>query len=86
MIFSSWGACKHYHSDLIQRAEILLMALTGNQGKSGGGLRVASWWPIEGFDKLWGSGTRRDLPLREQMRAAVADRSAAARAGASSRT
>jgi len=34
------GACKHYHSDLMQRAEILLMALTGNQGKSGGGLRV----------------------------------------------
>jgi DMSO reductase family type II enzyme molybdopterin subunit len=52
MIYSSWGACKHYHSDLMQRAECLLMALTGNQGKSGGGLRVASWWPIEGFDRL----------------------------------
>ena len=52
MIYSSWGACKHYHSDLMQRAEILLMALTGNQGKSGGGVRIASWWPVEGFDKL----------------------------------
>ncbi len=52
MIFSSWGACKHYHSDLVQRAKILLMALTGNQGRSGGGLRVASWWPMEGFDRL----------------------------------
>jgi DMSO reductase family type II enzyme molybdopterin subunit len=52
MIYSSWGACKHYHSDLTQRAECLLMALTANQGKSGGGLRVASWWPIEGFDRL----------------------------------
>jgi len=52
MIYSSWGSCKHYHSDLAQRAEILLMALTGNQGKSGGGLRVASWWPIDGFDRL----------------------------------
>ena len=52
MIYSSWGACKHYHSDLPQRAEILLMALTGNQGKSGGGLRVAAWWPVEGFHKL----------------------------------
>ena len=28
------------------------MALTGNQGKSGGGLRVAAWWPVEGFHKL----------------------------------
>jgi DMSO reductase family type II enzyme molybdopterin subunit len=52
MIYSSWGACKHYHSDLVQRAKILLMALTGNQGRSGGGLRVASWWPVEGFDRL----------------------------------
>ena len=48
MIVSGWGACKHYHSDLMQRAQILLMALTGNQGKSGGGFRVASWWPLEG--------------------------------------
>jgi DMSO reductase family type II enzyme molybdopterin subunit len=52
MIYASWGACKHYHSDLNLRAQILLMALTGNQGKSGGGLRVASWWPIEGFDRM----------------------------------
>ena len=39
MIFASWGACKHYHSDLVQRAMCLLMALTGNQGKRGGGIR-----------------------------------------------
>ena len=65
MIYSSWGACKHYHSDLVQRAKILLMAITGNQGKSGGGLRVASWWPVEGFDKL--TSGERDIPL--QMRA-----------------
>ena len=57
MIFSSWGACKHYHSDLVQRAEILLMALTGNQGKSGGGLRVASWWELDGQRALWGGGS-----------------------------
>jgi DMSO reductase family type II enzyme molybdopterin subunit len=67
MIYSSWGACKHYHSDLMQRAEILLMALTGNQGKSGGGLRVASWWRIQGFDKL--SGARDTISLRSKMRA-----------------
>jgi DMSO reductase family type II enzyme molybdopterin subunit len=52
LIYSSWGACKHYHSDLNQRAAILLMALTGNQGKSGGGLRIASWWPVQGFDEM----------------------------------
>ena len=61
MIYASWGACKHYHSDLNQRAEILLMALTGNQGKSGGGLRIASWWPVAGFHRF-GRGAR-DLPL-----------------------
>ncbi|MBW2240592.1 MAG: molybdopterin-dependent oxidoreductase [Deltaproteobacteria bacterium] len=67
MIFSSWGACKHYHSDLVQRAKILLMALTGNQGRSGGGMRVASWWPIEGFDRL--SGGAGDIPLGTKVRA-----------------
>jgi DMSO reductase family type II enzyme molybdopterin subunit len=52
MIFASWGACKHHHSDLFQRAMILLMALTGNQGKPGGGLRVAAWWGLDGLEKL----------------------------------
>ena len=52
MIFSGLSSCKHYHGDLMQRSQILLMALTGNQGKSGGGLRVASWWPIDGFEKM----------------------------------
>ena len=66
MIYSSWGACKHYHSDLVQRAEILLMALTANQGKSGGGFRVASWWPVRGFGKL--SRGRDDVPLSLKIR------------------
>jgi DMSO reductase family type II enzyme molybdopterin subunit len=52
MIFASWGACKHHHSDLFQRAMILLMALTGNQGKAGGGLRVAAWWGMDGLEKV----------------------------------
>jgi len=52
MIFASWGSCKHHHSDLFQRTMILLMALTGNQGKHGGGVRVAAWWPVEGFSKV----------------------------------
>jgi DMSO reductase family type II enzyme molybdopterin subunit len=66
MIYSSWGACKHYHSDLMQRGEILLMALTGNQGKSGGGFRVASWWPLDGFDQL--SSTRDEISLGTKAR------------------
>lgn len=66
MIFSSWGSCKHYHSDLNQRAEILLMALTGNQGRSGGGFRVASWWPLQGFDEMTRVGPT--LPLAKKMR------------------
>ncbi len=52
MIYASWGACKNYHSDLFQRAMALLMAITGNQGRKGGGLRVASWWEMKGADEL----------------------------------
>jgi len=68
MIYCSWGACKHYHSDLFQRAQVLLMALTGNQGKSGGGLRVASWWRVEGFHKLANPRVVSSIPLMERMR------------------
>lgn len=46
MIFASWGACKLHHSDLMQRAMILLTALTGQQGKPGSGMRIAAWWGI----------------------------------------
>lgn len=69
MIYASWGSCKHFHSDLFQRSQILLMALTGNQGKSGGGLRIASWWPIKGFDML--AGGMDSLPVTQKLRAAV---------------
>jgi len=65
MIFASWGACKHYHSDLFQRAMILLMALTGNQGKPGGGMRIAAWWGLDGLDRLGGTG----LSIGEMIRA-----------------
>jgi DMSO reductase family type II enzyme molybdopterin subunit len=52
MIFASWGACKHHHSDLFQRAMILLTALTGNNGRPGGGMRVAAWWGLDGLDRM----------------------------------
>ncbi len=44
LVFCSWGACKHYHMDLAQRAIILLLALTGNTGKRGAGMRIGAWW------------------------------------------
>ncbi len=47
MIFASWGACKHYHSDLFQRGMVYLTALTGNTGgKPGAGIKVSTWWPF----------------------------------------
>jgi DMSO reductase family type II enzyme molybdopterin subunit len=53
LILCSWGACKHYHSDLFQRANILLVALTGNQGKRGGGMRIGAWWTVTEMER-WG--------------------------------
>ncbi|OGO51942.1 MAG: hypothetical protein A2148_04655 [Chloroflexi bacterium RBG_16_68_14] len=44
LVFCSWGACKHYHMDLFQRAIILILALTGNTGKRGAGMRIGAWW------------------------------------------
>ncbi|MBI4515022.1 MAG: molybdopterin-dependent oxidoreductase [Deltaproteobacteria bacterium] len=52
MIFASWGACKHYHSDLAQRAMCLLMALTGNQGKRGGGIRIGAWYSVDALNQI----------------------------------
>ena len=66
MIYASWGACKNYHSDLYQRAMVLLMGLTGNMGKKGGGLRVASWWQLQGADELGSAGFQ--PPLEDILR------------------
>jgi len=54
MVYASLGSCKNYHSDLFQRSIALLMALTGNQGKPGGGLRIASFWPFKGLEEVSG--------------------------------
>ncbi len=64
MIIASYGACKHYHSDLFQRSFIMLMTLTGNQGKSGGGLRVAAWWGMDGLDAMADS----TIPLADMLK------------------
>ncbi len=52
LILASFGSCKHYHTDLVQRAMILLLALTGNEGKRGGGLRLSAMWSLFGFESL----------------------------------
>jgi len=52
LIYASTGACKHYHADLMHRSYALLMALTGNQGRPGGGLRMGTWWGVSGYDEL----------------------------------
>lgn len=63
MIFSSWGACKHYHSDLFQRGMVYLMALTGNSGgKPGSGIKVSTWWPMPGQTLSGGSVRMRTEP------------------------
>lgn len=58
MIYASWGACKHYHSDLFQRGMVYLCALTANSGgKPGSGIKVSTWWPPPS-SVLTGSGAR----------------------------
>ncbi len=52
LILSQWGSCKHYHSDLIQRAQILLASLTANLGRAGGGWRSGAFVLLEGFALL----------------------------------
>ena len=72
MVFASWGACKHYHMDLVQRAIILLLALTGNTGKRGAGLRIGAWWNMTlSYDAaaaaafLSAAGDQQRPPVRE---------------------
>jgi anaerobic selenocysteine-containing dehydrogenase len=41
--------CKNYHSDLVQRSQILLASLTGNLGRAGGGWRSNAFAALDGF-------------------------------------
>jgi DMSO reductase family type II enzyme molybdopterin subunit len=63
MILASFGSCKHHHTDLLQRSMILLLALTGNQGKRGGGLRLSAMWTLSGFE--WLAGAREPTWLQK---------------------
>ncbi len=42
MIYTGYSACKWIHGDLLQRAMMLLVALTGSTGREGGGLQIAN--------------------------------------------
>jgi DMSO reductase family type II enzyme molybdopterin subunit len=64
MIFASWGSCKHYHSDLMQRGMCLLMALTGNQGKRGGGLRPGAWYSVDALNDI---SSEVEVPLYQRL-------------------
>jgi len=55
LIYATWGSCKSYHADLLQRSLILLSALRGQHGRTGSGVRFASWLPFEGADEFIGS-------------------------------
>ena len=46
MIFSGYRICKWLHGDLIQRAFMLLLSVTGNQGKEGAGLHIMNAWDL----------------------------------------
>ena len=76
MVFCSWGSCKHYHMDLVQRSIILLLALTGNTGKRGAGMRIGAWWNMSlSYDRsvgsLAGGGERAKVRDLEKMMKAL---------------
>jgi DMSO reductase family type II enzyme molybdopterin subunit len=51
-VFGSWGMMKHHHSDLFQRAIILLLALTGNVGRRGTGIRIGAWYMLSSIESI----------------------------------
>jgi len=52
LILSQYGSCKFYHSDLLQRAQILLASVTGNIGRTGGGWHSGAFISMEGLGVL----------------------------------
>jgi len=47
-VMTGFNVCKYYHGDLMERAMCLLLALTGNWGKKGAGIRSWSPGPLDG--------------------------------------
>jgi DMSO reductase family type II enzyme molybdopterin subunit len=42
MIYAGYAACKWLHGDMLQRAMLLMLSLTGNIGPEGGGLQIGN--------------------------------------------
>jgi len=72
-IMLGWNSCKYFHGDLIERAMCLLLAVTGNWGKAGTGIRswsagmfdgqgLATAKPVPGIE-----GTETILNMRDSM-------------------
>lgn len=49
MIYAGAGMGKILHGELVQRATILLAAITGNNGRAGGGWQEMTFWELEGM-------------------------------------
>lgn len=49
MIYAGAAMGKILHGELVQRATILLAALTGNNGRAGGGWQEMTFWELEGL-------------------------------------
>jgi DMSO reductase family type II enzyme molybdopterin subunit len=50
LVLSSWGSNRFFHSDLMNRAKILCLALKGAIGKRGAGFNSTGWFGMEGFE------------------------------------
>ena len=69
------NASKYYHGDLMERAQLLLLGLTGNWGKKGTGVRC---WTMVGWSGLLGGpsrggpeATRELMAMRERVYASM---------------
>ncbi len=49
MIYCGYASCKWLHGDLLQRAMLLILSLTGNIGQEGAGLQVANAPKVRGM-------------------------------------
>jgi DMSO reductase family type II enzyme molybdopterin subunit len=75
--FTGWNAGKCYHGDLMERSMCLVLALTGNWGKKGTGIRSWSSGLFDGFfmafakERAGREEAKRVLGLRNQVIAAI---------------
>lgn len=71
-IMLGWNSCKYYHGDLIERSMCLLLAVTGNWGKFGTGIRSWTAGSMDGMalsmmkGKPGAEATDRIITMREK--------------------